>query len=116
MSYCRFSSDNYSSDIYCYEAEGGGFVIHIAGNRVVGDVPKIDWGVKEPDILHKQYRAQMDYLATALHYDIDLPHAGESFYCGTAGECANQLVYLRDLGYNVPQRAIESLKEEENDA
>ena len=40
MSYCRFSSDDYGCDAYVYEDVSGGFTIHLAGRRYLGDVPK----------------------------------------------------------------------------
>ena len=33
MSYCRFSCDNFRSDVYVYESCMGGFVTHVAGNK-----------------------------------------------------------------------------------
>jgi hypothetical protein len=43
MSYCRFSTDNFNSDVYVYESEQG-YVVHIAENRYVFDrslLPKV---------------------------------------------------------------------------
>lgn len=34
MSYCRFSSDNWKCDVYCYGASGGTFVTQGAGYNV----------------------------------------------------------------------------------
>jgi len=110
MSYCRFSSDDWKSEVYCYESCYGGFVICLAGNKVIGDVPKLDWS--SSDALQATYQAQMDYLETAERRDIELPYAGEQFTVDTAEECAEKLIYLRDLGYYVPQRAIDALIEE----
>lgn len=33
MSYCRFSSDNWKSDVYVYEDVGGGWTTHVAMRR-----------------------------------------------------------------------------------
>ena len=113
MSYCRFSSDNFSCDVYVYEACGGGFVTHVAGNRVVGDVPEIPrFTGDNKDEWLKAYRAQRTFMATAEHKPIDLPHAGKSFSDDAAGECADRLEALRALGYTVPQRAIDALRAE----
>lgn len=46
---------------------------------------------------------------------IGLPHDGESFNDETPGDCANRLEYLRELGYRVPQHAIDALREEAGD-
>ena len=40
MSYCRFSSEDFSSDVYCYADCSGGFTTHVASNRIIGDIPK----------------------------------------------------------------------------
>ncbi|WP_314435823.1 hypothetical protein [Massilia timonae] len=113
MSYCRFSSDNFGCDVYVYEHVAGGFVTHVAGNRIVGDVPKLPRPTKENRSEYMAaHRAQMDFMTDAKREDIDLPHAGGSFSDDTAGECAARLESLRVLGYKVPQYAIDALREE----
>lgn len=46
---------------------------------------------------------------------IGLPHDGEGFNDATPAECADRLESLRALGYVVPQRAIDALREEAAD-
>lgn len=52
MSYCRWSSDDFQCDVYCYEADEG-FIIHVAVSRPVlkdGDLPpRIPFQVQIPD-------------------------------------------------------------------
>jgi hypothetical protein len=84
MSYCRFSSDDWKSDIYCCETVDDTFMVVIAEVRING----------------------------AERTPIGLPHDGESRVYKTAGECANGLEALRALGYHVPQHAIDRLREE----
>jgi hypothetical protein len=119
MSYCRFSSDDFHCDVYVYESCFGGFITLVAANRVVGDVPKIEWpplvGPVGPTLLHAQYMAQMDFMKTAKRAHIGLPHDGEEFVDETPGECIDRLESLRVIGYNVPQYAIDALREEQND-
>lgn len=116
MSYCRFSSDNFSCDVYVYEHVDDGFVTHVAGNRIVGDVPKVPRVTKDNhDEVIVAHRAQSDFLSTAEHAPIGLPHDGGSFSDDTPGECADRLERLRALGYVVPQYAIDALREEEVD-
>lgn len=43
---------------------------------------------------------------------IGLPFDGETFGDETAAECADRLVWLRSLGYVVPQSAIDALRAE----
>jgi hypothetical protein len=113
MSYCRFSSDNFASDVYAYESVHGGFQIHVAGSRVVGDVPKLPPFSKDNAEAYMTAReAQGAFLDTCVYEDIMLPHAGESFVEPTAATCADRLLLLRALGYHVPQHAIDALREE----
>lgn len=45
MSYCRFSSNNWMSDVYTYEDVSGGWTTHVAGRRrPFGPVPDMMWG------------------------------------------------------------------------
>lgn len=110
MSYCRWSCDNWKSDIYCYLSDSG-YVIHIAGNRVIGDIPKVP-GIMEVDneTFADAYNKQMKWLDTAEREPIELPHAGESFYEQTSGKCLDRLLYLQKIGYHVPQHAIKGIK------
>jgi hypothetical protein len=42
MSYCRWSSDNWMSDVYVYEDVSGGWTTHVAGRRrPFGPVPDL---------------------------------------------------------------------------
>lgn len=116
MSYCRWSSDG--SDVYVYEDVNGGWTTHIAGRRRLNldtlpedpltyeAISKMgqDWADN-----YKKYHAILDTLPFE---DIVLPHAGESFNDLTALDCAVRLEQLRDLGYYVPQYAIEALRDE----
>lgn len=115
MSYCRFSSDNFACDVYVYEHCYGGWTTHVAGRRVVGNVPKLPpLTADNKDAFFAAYRAQMDFMETAQHADIGLPHDGAQFSDNTPGACAERLESLRTIGYNVPQHAIDQLREESN--
>jgi len=119
MSYCRWSSDNFRCDVYVYEAEYGGFVIHVAKGRHTADtpVPEIpsNWHEIDPQDFLKAHMAQMAWLDKAVVIPIGLPHDGESFNFDTAADCATKLEELKALGYQVPQYAIDNLKEEANE-
>lgn len=117
MSYCRWSSDDFTCDVYCYEHVDGHWAIHVATNRVVGDVPHIDWS-----LLHKgeegtaawvaQNKAQHAFLDQCEHEPIGLPHDGETFREDTPADAAVRLRALKAIGYHVPDYAIEALDEE----
>lgn len=139
MSYCRFSSDNWRSDVYVYEHCGGGFVTHVAGmRRVLPAIPDIshryaprwgcEWsrenGLSYPSRWHRRAAAVTNYIAWMWNglsmwsvrisplKEIGLPHDGDQFCDDTAGECADRLESLRALGYHVPESAIKALREE----
>ena len=114
MSYCRFSSDDWASDLYVYAHVDGGYAIHVAGNRVVGDVPKCEHLFTKDTLpqFFEAHEVQMRFLDTAKRVPIGLPCDGESYYLATALETLDKLYDLRDLGYHVPQYALDALKEE----
>jgi len=44
MSYCRFSSSNWRSDVYVYEDVSGGWTTHVAGRRrLVQPIPELSF-------------------------------------------------------------------------
>jgi hypothetical protein len=113
MSYCRFSNDDFQCDVYCYEDIRGGYTTHVARSRLVFDgplpekVPLEDFGA-----WCKRHEVIMNAVRDAERKAIGLPFDGEEFSDPTAAECASRLEWLRGLGYNVPQYAIDSLREE----
>jgi hypothetical protein len=115
VSYCRWSSDDFQSDVYVYEDVSGGFTTHIAGNRVVFAEPlppEIPYSKENSSVWMKRYAVVSKMLEAAEHVAIDLPHAGETFSDPTPAACADRLEELRALGYVVPQYAIDALREE----
>jgi hypothetical protein len=115
MSYCRWSSDDFQCDVYVYEDCAGGFTTHVAGRRHVFKEPLppvVPMDEKLKDEYFERYEKVNKMLDEANLVDIELPYAGESFNDDTAGECADRLEELRDIGYIVPQYAIDALREE----
>lgn len=112
MSYCRFSCDNWSSDVYCYESEQG-YVTHVASSRIVGEVPPIPSFL---DVPQKEFfdavRKQNEFIDSAQREPIGLKHDGEMFIDNTPEEMIDRLIYLGGEGYFVPASAIEALAEE----
>lgn len=115
MSYCRFSCNQYQSDAYVYAGIGGGFVTHVAERRYVFDPPlpaPVPFDGENIDAYVK-YAAQLQRrVDTATLVRIDLPHAGATFDDADAAACVRRLLSLRELGYRVPQEAIDALMEE----
>ena len=121
MSYCRFSSDNWKSDVYVYEDVSGGWTTHVAGAKRATEPPNdrfsdfLDDKITAEEFvrLHKDTMAALETIPLI---PIDLPHAGESFSDSGPKECAEPLIMLRGLGYHVPQYAIDDLLQEAKDA
>lgn len=114
MSYCRWSSNNWDCDLYCYADVSGGYTTLVAANRVVGAVPKLpeitkDMGDGESILRTAKW---MTWLKTAKHQRIGLPQDGKSFNDATLAEFRDRVVWLKDMGYHVPQSVIDRITAE----
>ena len=115
MSYCRWSCDDYRSDVYCYAHVHGGFVTHVASVRVIYAEPLPDpvpFDGGHLDQWLDRHRKVSEMMAAAAREPLGLPFDGETFDDSTPGEMADRLEWLRGLGYRVPQYAIDRLREE----
>lgn len=119
MSYCRWSTDDFQCDIYCYESCDGGWNIHVAANRRVlkeGDLPpRVPFALENRDAWIERWMKVMEWVKTAEVRPIGLTHDGKNYNELTALDAANRMLALRDAGYNVPQDAIDALLEEAED-
>jgi hypothetical protein len=114
MSYCRWSSDDFQCDIYCYESDAG-FEIHVASHRRVFNEPlppPLDWDNFSAEKFVERWRIVSEMVDRAISVPIGLPHDGESFLVVSAADAAAKLAELKSLGYLVPQSAIDELNEE----
>ncbi|MBY0561517.1 hypothetical protein [Hyphomicrobium sp.] len=124
MSYCRWSSADWSCDLYCYEDVAGGWTTHVAVNRIVGDVPKTpDWPDKRlepgsPELMawaaamSAAMKAQDDWLDTADRVSIGGPYDGRTFNSPTLEEFKALLLELRAAGYPFPDYVLETVNAE----
>jgi hypothetical protein len=117
MSYCRWSSDNWRSDVYCYACVDGTWTTHVAANRIAGDLPPSLWDdFFAEKISAKEFadseRQRHDIIAKAERNPIGLPHDGETFRDAGPAAMKATLLYLRGLGYQVPDFALMALDEE----
>lgn len=120
MSYCRWSSDDYQSDLYVYGDEDGGYVSYVAGRRYVLAEPlpppvELGESIESRDAWVERHRKVQEIIKRSKNEVIDLPERGARFFHETAGECADNLERLRSLGYHVPQEAIDRLREEQDE-
>lgn len=112
MSYCRFSSDNFQSEVYAYESSQG-FIIHVASRRHVGEIPHLpDLLAVSPEEFMRAYHAQMDALRDCKSVPINLPHDGATFICDDLEGMITKLLMLREMGYYVPESALERARAE----
>lgn len=115
MSYCRWSSDNWRCDLYCYEDVSGGITTHIAENRIVGDIPKAPLSLimegKNEEFL-EAHRKQMAFLETAKRESIGLPYDGETFNDPDYASFFTRLIELREVGYNFPDYVLEQVRDD----
>jgi hypothetical protein len=113
MSYCRFSSDNWKSDVYAYESTDGGWVTHVAGNRLVGDIPDVPpVNAVSAEAWMQANRVQHAFLSAAEREKIHHPHAGMGYVDRTIGEFVARLESLQAEGFHVPQFAIDEARAE----
>lgn len=124
MSYCRFSSDNFKSEVYATGTDNG-FEIHIAGMRMIG-VDVLPQSIPEPDldsVSDSEYdkwfdedvaitARQLKLMKSMKKEAIDLLYAGNCVTVDTHEEFLEKLLELREVGYRVPQEAIDRVEEE----
>jgi hypothetical protein len=118
MSYCRFSTDDFTCDVYCYESCGGGWDIHVAAvrHRLKKLPPPVPFEPENLTSWFERHEKVMKMVGRAKRYPIGLPHDGKIYNEPTAAAAAQRLIELKRVGYNVPQDAIDALlKESEED-
>lgn len=132
MSYCRWSSDRFQCDVYCYESVYDGYVVHVASSRDPEDnlaplfpIYSLEelLHVSDDELSEVRSKYEREYAEwSARREDPDYPKimlkdvspqfAGTSHYRATARECAALLMEIRESGLNVPQYAIDALIED----
>lgn len=115
MAYCRWSSDDWQCDVYVYEDVAGGYTIHVATNRPIfrDSLPEpVEWDPDNVEPWFTRHFAVMKIMERAERAPIGGPYDGETFRDPTPDACADRLEMLRAAGYNVPQYAINELRNE----
>ena len=108
MSYVRFSSDNFKSDVYAYESSRG-FEIHVAGVRFESETPIPELFQIKPDMTEeevaswlKRHEEQQEWINKAQRVPIGLSRDGKDFCFFTEEEMYGFLRELEREGYRVP--------------
>src|SRR5262249_18121889 len=117
MSYCRWSSMNWTCDLYCYADIAGGWTTHVAPRRRIEAVPEAgqeDFSARK--ISRDEYthlpRQQMIALERIPSEPLRLPHAGETFHDSSLAEFKHRLLELRQLGYRFPDEVMDQIDAE----
>lgn len=114
MMYCRYSDDDFKCDISCHESTNGKLVTCVAAKRIEPSEPlPAPVSLKEgygPWI--ERHREMMRIIRSSPLVPIQLEHAGETFDDDTLPEFLARLKKLRDIGYRVPDRVIETVESE----
>jgi hypothetical protein len=115
MSFCRFSSDDWKSDVYAYESDAG-FVVYVAASRLVGDIPVL------PSMLDvtgakwaAAYKLQMEVVHNAKRETIGGQYDGKSFIFDTLIRMRIFLWEIKSHGYRVPDFVFLDIEEEIKD-
>jgi hypothetical protein len=121
MSYCRWSSDNWMCDLYCYEHVNGGWTTHVAGRKRTHEPPDDRFddfvaGKITAEEFTELHNATMDALGEIPLEPIDLPHAGETFSDPTLEDFRDRVLSLKALGYHVPDYVISVIDDEIKEA
>lgn len=113
MSYCRWSTDDFQCDLYCYESNNG-FEIHVARKRVVitEELPPPVNPLEDMAGFFERHRKASAIIDRSERVAIGLAHDGESFLLNSAGECADKIEELVALGYRCPPFVVTNLREE----
>ena len=118
MSYCRFSTECFRSDVYVWADVEGHWAIAVAGNRYISPEDRPVTEIDPNNVYGSfilQHRLESEWVSRALIQKIGLPHDGALFECATPKDCVEKLMELRAMGYYVPQSAVDSLLEEEEE-
>lgn len=112
MSYCRFSSDNFTCDLYCYQSEDG-YTVHVATHKWRVWWRALQWlTARRVPLTHtctvRENRTWVTALERRLarsvtHLAIGLPFDGKSFYVKTELDMFRHICWLANLGYRVPK-------------
>ncbi|MGD9697499.1 hypothetical protein [Acinetobacter sp.] len=103
---------NYKCDIYAYEHVDGYFIIHVASNRIVEDLPPFPTPLMEFKDFKIMYDIWNDASSKTTHKEIGLPYDGETFTCDTLEELREMFMELREMGYIFPDSALELIDDE----
>jgi hypothetical protein len=115
MSYCRWSTDDFQCDLYCFEHTYGWYQTYVAGNRIEFAEPlpePVPFTKETFDEWWKRYKVVEKIIQKSKKVPIGLPYDGQGFRDKTPQEFLSRLLTLKAAGYRFPDEVIEQIKEE----
>lgn len=120
MSYCRWSSEDFTSDVYVYETfsddPAGLFITHVACSKhdiTLPPLPPIsEWEAFGFDKVAEIRKQRNALLQAAELVPLNGPHDGESFEDIGLPALLERLLYLQSVGYRVPGYALARIRRE----
>lgn len=127
MSYCRWSTNDFQCDLYCYYSVGDFFATHVAANRIHWKVPlpprepyHFKNGKLNRSALKRNIRRDVEMMRLLDIEDgvkwerkeIGLPYDGETFEDAELDDFLRTLEMLKEAGYVFPDHVFDAVKEE----
>lgn len=117
MAYCRWSSDNFQSDVYVYLTVSGSYTVHICKMKFQfhPDYPHPSMPLKEDRETLKKYLSDFNRAmdkATLIENETTKEYSDKSFSFDTLKETIDFLLELRSNGLHIPDVAIQVMRQE----
>jgi len=113
MSYCRFSSDGFTSDAYVYESVMGGYAVHFAKKKRVFSEEFPELSIKDDaETFKEKIEAQKLALKTSKMESIENKYAGKSFNISSLKELYWLLQDAEKHGMRIPKTCLQIISEE----
>lgn len=100
MSYCRFSTDDGTCDLFCFERDSG-FVTYVAKTKVKEGMEKALYRASTQEVLNHPRKYSQDVLHNA---------AGKRFKDKTVAKMLKRVLRLREEGIKVPDSVIAHMR------
>ena len=122
MSYCRWSSDSFRCDLYCYEDVHGGWTTHVAGRRrVMPDDFRDPWSecdakdLQDEEKFKKVWEGHQEFMSRLDEFpfeELSLPGAGKTYNDPTLEDFRARVASLLDAGFNGRPGLLEDIDAE----
>lgn len=113
MAYCRWSSDNWNSDVYVFEHYNGLYCIMVRGSVYPKEFPvKPNAGEMGEEEYAQKLREYGKLLVEVKMEKFDMPLAGQTIELSSLPQLYEKLIWMQQSGYNVPQFALDTIFKE----